>query len=69
MRGYHEKRVKIGDLVTMYSHDTGLIGIVLAREPKAYSTTPAQICIKWFNSGASVEWEPEGWLEVVSERG
>ena len=69
MRGYHEKRVKIGDLVTMYSHDTGLIGIVLAREPKAYSTTPAQIGIKWFNGSNSFEWEPEGWLEVISERG
>ena len=69
MRGYHEKRVKIGDLVTMYTHDTGLIGIVLAREPKAYSTTPAQIGIKWFNGSNSFEWEPEGWLEVISERG
>tara|TARA_Y100001937_G_C7075574_1_gene310445 strand:+ start:15 stop:224 length:210 start_codon:yes stop_codon:yes gene_type:complete len=67
MRGYHEKRVKIGDLVTMYTHDTGLIGIVLAREPKAYSTTPAQIGIKWFNGSNSFEWEPEGWLEVLSE--
>ena len=55
--------------MTMYTHDTGLIGLVLDREPKAISTTPAQICIKWFNGGGSVEWEPEGWLEVISERG
>ena len=67
MRGYHEKRVKFGDLVTMYTHDTGLIGIVLTREPKAYSTSPAQIGIKWFNVGGSFEWEPVGWLEVISE--
>ena len=67
MRGYHEKRVKVGDLVTMYTHDTGLIGVVVDRKPVAISTTPAQLCIKWFNGGGSVEWEPEGWLEVVSE--
>ena len=64
-----KKRIRIGDLVTMYTHDTGLIGLVLDRKPKAISTTPAQICIKWFNGGGSVEWEPEGWLEVVSAGG
>lgn len=62
-----KKRIRIGDLVTMYTHNTGLIGVVLDRKPKAISTTRAQICIKWFNGGGSVEWEPEGWLEVVSE--
>ena len=62
-----KKRVRIGDLVTMYTHDTGLIGVAIDREPKAISTTPAQIGIKWFNEGGSFEWEPEGWLEVVSE--
>ena len=64
-----KKRIRIGDLVTMYTHDTGLIGLVLDRKPKAISTTPAQICIKWLNGGGSVEWEPEGWLEVVSAGG
>ena len=64
-----KKRVRIGDLVTMYTHDTGLIGIVLDREPKAISTTPAQLGIMWFNGSNSFEWEPEGWLEVISERG
>ena len=67
MRGYHEKRVKVGDLVTMYTHDTGLIGVVLDRKPKAFSSKPAQIGIKWFSGTNSFEWEPEGWLEVVSE--
>jgi len=61
-----KKTIKIGDLVTMYTHDTGLVGIVLERHPKAISTTPAQIGIKWLNEGGSFEWEPEGWLEVVS---
>tara|TARA_A100001391_G_scaffold142444_1_gene100224 strand:- start:362 stop:559 length:198 start_codon:yes stop_codon:yes gene_type:complete len=61
------RRPRVGDLVTMYTFDTGLIGVVLDRKPKAISTTPAQIGIKWFNEGGSFEWEPEGWLEVVSE--
>ena len=62
-----KRRVRIGDLVTMYTHDTGLIGIVIDRKPVAISTTPAQIGIKWFNGTNSFEWEPEGWLEVISE--
>lgn len=60
-------RIRIGDLVTMYTHDTGLIGVVLDRKPKAISTTPAQIGIKWFNKANGFEWEPEGWLEIVSK--
>ncbi len=60
-------RIKIGDLVKMKTHDTGLIGIVLERHPKAISTTPAQIGIQWCSRSGKVEWEPEGWLEVVSE--
>ena len=63
------RRPRVGDLVTMYTHDTGLIGVVLRRHPKAISTTPAQVGIKWFNGANSFEWEPEGWLEVVSEGG
>ena len=62
-----KKRIRIGDLVKMWTHNTGLVGIVLERHPKAISTTPAQIGIKWFNGTNSFEWEPEGWLEVVSE--
>ena len=61
------KRPRVGDLVKMRTHETGLVGIVIDRHPKAISTTPAQIGIKWFNGANSFEWEPEGWLEVVSE--
>ena len=60
-------RIKIGDLVRMKTHDTGLLGIVLERHPKAISTTPAQIGIQWCSRSGKVEWEPESWLEVVSE--
>ena len=65
--------IKTGDLVRMKTHDTGLVGIVLERHPKAISTTPAQIGIKWLLCpgrslvAGSIQWEPEAWLEVVSE--
>ena len=59
--------VKTGDLVRMKSHETGLVGIVVGRYPKAISTTPSQIGIKWFGGSGKVDWEPEAWLEVVSE--
>ena len=59
--------IKVGDLVKMGTHDTGLVGIVLERHPKAISTTPAQIGIKWFGGSGKTDWEPEAWLEVVSE--
>ena len=63
-----KKRIRIGDLVKLHTQNTGLIGIVLDREPKAISTTPAQIGIKWFTlTQSGINWEPESWLEVVSE--
>ena len=61
-----KKRVRIGDLVTMYTHNTGLIGVVLDRKPKAISTTPAQLGIIWAGGSGQIDWEPEGWLEIVS---
>jgi len=61
------KRIKKGDLVRMHTHDTGLVGIVLERHPKAISTTPAQLGIMWTGGSGKMDWEPEGWLEVVSE--
>ncbi len=60
-------RIRVGDLVKMRTHDTGLVGIVLERHPKAMSTTPAQIGIRWLGASGYMDWEPEGWLEVVSE--
>ena len=60
------KRIKKGDLVRMHTHDTGLVGIVVERHPKAISTTPAQLGIMWTGGSGKIDWEPEGWLEVVS---
>ena len=60
------RRPRVGDLVKMRTHDTGLVGIVLERHPRAISTTPAQIGIKWFGGSGKTDWEPEAWLEVVS---
>ena len=60
------KRIKKGDLVRMKTHNTGLVGIVVDRHPVAISTTPAQLGIKWAGGSGKIDWEPEGWLEVVS---
>ena len=51
----------------MHTHDTGLVGIVVERHPKAISTTPAQLGIMWTGGSGKIDWEPEGWLELVSE--
>ena len=63
--------VKVGDLVRMKTHETGLVGIVLERHPGVPRNgdpqrTP-QIGIKWFGGSGKIDWEPEAWLEVVSE--
>ena len=60
-------RIKIGDLVGMKTHHTGHVGIVVGRHPVAISTTPTQIGIKWLRGSGEVDWEPEAWLEVISE--
>ena len=56
--------MKVGDLVRMKTHETGLIGIVVGRDRP---TSPAQISIQWFGSSGKVQREPENWLEVISE--
>ncbi len=60
-------RIKTGDLVRMSTHNTGLVGIAMGRYPKHATTGPIQIGIKWFGGSGKVDWEPETWLEVVSE--
>jgi hypothetical protein len=59
-------RPRVGDLVKMRTHETGLVGIVVDRHPTAISTTPAQAGIIWTGGSGKIDWEPEGWLEVVS---
>jgi len=59
--------VKIGDLVRMKTHETGLVGIVVGRHAGWKATHSAQIGIKWFGGSGKTDWEPEAWLEVVSE--
>mgnify|MGYP004064862701 FL=1 len=56
--------IKTGDLVRMKTHDTGLVGIVVDRDHHHNST---QIAIKWFKGSGKMDWEPESWLELVSE--
>ena len=57
--------MKVGDLVRAKTHDTGLVGIVVDRDHHDSSAT--QIGIKWFGGSGKVDWEPEPWLEVISE--
>ena len=59
--------IKIGDLVKMKTHDTGFVGIVVGSYPKYADSGPTQIGIKWFKGSGKTDWEPESWLEVVSE--
>ncbi len=65
--------VKTGDLVRMKTHETGLVGIVVDKYPRVVErSTPTerahpQIGVKWFGGSGKVDWEPEAWLEVVSE--
>ena len=64
-------RVKVGDLVRMKlgMYDSDLVGIVL-EVYQAMTNKPAggvQIGIKWFDGSGKMDWEPEPWLEVVSE--
>lgn len=64
-----KNRPSVGDLVKMRTHETGLIGIVIDRHPKAIDTKPAQLGIMWTGGSGKMDWEPEGWLEVVSSAG
>jgi len=60
--------MKVGDLVRMKSHETGLVGIVTSFYPCEKIAGGRQVGIHWFASQCNkVEWEPEAWLEVVSE--
>jgi hypothetical protein len=58
--------IKIGDLVKMKGsqYDTGIVGIVVDRD---YHHSSTQIAIKWFGGSGKVDWEPETWLEMISE--
>ena len=61
--------IKKGDLVRMKTHETGLVGIVVDRQPEDpdWRKHCAQIGIKWFGGSGKMDWEPEPWLEVISE--
>ena len=58
-------RIKKGDLVRMKTHETGLVGIVV--ETHGTVRGSAQIGIRWFGGSGKTDWEPDAWLEVVSE--
>tara|TARA_Y100001963_G_scaffold134387_1_gene194998 strand:- start:12 stop:194 length:183 start_codon:yes stop_codon:yes gene_type:complete len=58
--------MQVGDLVRMKTHDTGLIGVVVEMNPRGAGRT-AQVAIRWNKGSGKINWEPYGWLEVVSE--
>jgi hypothetical protein len=61
-------KIKKGDLVRMPTHATGLVGIVVDIHPRSPQIAHPQIGIHWFGGQCNkVEWEPEAWVEVVSE--
>jgi hypothetical protein len=55
--------IKIGDLVRMKAHDTGLVGIVVDRD---YHRSSIQVSIMWCGGSNKMAWEPESWVEVIS---
>ena len=59
-------RVNVGDLVRMKDnmYDSPLVGVALEKSFKGINN---QILIHWFTDGNPIDWEPENWLEVVSE--
>ena len=56
--------MKVGDLVSMKTHETGLIGIIVKLD---YHPNAKQVGIRWFGGSGETDWEPEAWLEVISE--
>lgn len=61
--------MKVGDLVKMKTHETGLVGIVVDLHPHANNPHQGacQVGIRWLGGSGKVDWEPDGWLEVISE--
>ncbi len=59
-------RIRAGDLVKMKTHDTGFVGLVLDVHTSELHKS-VQVGIMWLPKPGKVEWEPEQWLEVVSE--
>ena len=59
------KILKIGDLVTMDTHDTGMIGIITHMNPRGAGRT-ALVGIHWFGGSGITSWEPHAWLRQVT---
>ena len=59
--------MNIGDLVKMRDYDTGLLGVVIDIHRHDQWLQSAQVGIRWLSKPNKVEWEPDRWLEVVSE--
>ena len=58
--------MNIGDLVKMRNYDTGLVGLVVDIHRSDLHKS-MQVGIRWLPKPDKVEWEPDRWLEVISE--
>jgi hypothetical protein len=52
--------------VKMRNYDTGLVGLVVDIHRSDLHKS-VQVGIRWLPKPGKVEWEPERWLEVISE--
>jgi hypothetical protein len=65
--------MKVGDLVTMEEGLKGKIvfsglGVVVDMRRRKYDEHRRRVGIFWCDGGGTIDWEPMGWLEVVSAR-
>ena len=58
--------MNIGDLVKMRDFDTGLVGLVVDIHRSDLHKS-VQVGIRWLAKPGKVEYEPERWIEVISE--
>jgi len=70
-QGDSMNHIKTGDLVRMKlgMYDSDLVGIVMELHPGdlMHPQHAPQIGIKWFGGSGKMDWEPESWLDVISE--
>ena len=64
--------MQVGDLVIMpgavlADGETQCVGIVVADDDQSFGRNRKHIGIVWTDGGGAVDYEPQAWLEVVSE--
>ena len=57
--------MKVGDLVIISGGE--IVGIVVADDDQSFGRNRKHLGIVWTDGGGRVDYEPQAWLEVVSE--